>query len=203
MLEVRRGRTALDSETTVETVLAAAAACFQRFGVAKTTIDDIATQSGLSKATIYRYVPGGREGIVVTVLIRAAEARLIELVPEIEHLPSFATQLVTALPQTVELIRSDEQLTYLFSADLLGSPEKAHRAIPPMLAAVERFLSPFLERARLDGELRTDLSDGRIAEWIVRIMHSFVTFDSDTGGVREQVESLTRDFLVPSLLHST
>jgi AcrR family transcriptional regulator len=203
MVAARRGRTPLDSATTIEAVLEAAAACFQRFGVAKTTIEDIAAQSGLSKATIYRYVPGGREGIVVTVLVRAVEARLSELTGPVEQLPTFASQLITGIPLAVDLIRSDEQLSYLFSADLLGAPDKAHTAIPPMLAAVERFLTPLLARARSNGELSTGLSDARIAEWILRVMHSFVTFDSDGGAGRQEVQALVRDFVGPSLLQST
>ena len=36
--------------------------CVERFGMAKTTIDDVAKESGVSRATIYRQFAGGRDG---------------------------------------------------------------------------------------------------------------------------------------------
>src|SRR3546814_9749490 len=39
----------------------AAETCFTRFGVAKTTLEDIATEAGVSRATVYRYFEGGRD----------------------------------------------------------------------------------------------------------------------------------------------
>lgn len=38
--------------------------CFDRWGIAKTTIDDIAEESGISRASIYRMYPGGRAALV-------------------------------------------------------------------------------------------------------------------------------------------
>ena len=44
-------------EDTVGRILAATMACLERFGVAKTTIDDVAREAGCSRATIYRNFP--------------------------------------------------------------------------------------------------------------------------------------------------
>jgi len=38
--------------------------CVARFGLSKTTIDDVARASGLSRATIYRTFPGGRDQLL-------------------------------------------------------------------------------------------------------------------------------------------
>ena len=43
-----------DPLTLRDRLLAATYRCVSRFGLAKTTIDDVAKQSGLSRATIYR-----------------------------------------------------------------------------------------------------------------------------------------------------
>ncbi len=42
----------------------AAYVCVSRNGMAKTTVEDVARQAGLSRATAYRAFPGGREEIV-------------------------------------------------------------------------------------------------------------------------------------------
>ena len=38
--------------------------CIGRYGLARTTVDDVAQASGVSRATIYRHFPGGREQLV-------------------------------------------------------------------------------------------------------------------------------------------
>jgi len=44
-----------------EPVLEAAFVCVARFGFAKTTMEDVAREAGLSRATVYRVFPGGRD----------------------------------------------------------------------------------------------------------------------------------------------
>src|SRR3954465_10923941 len=49
-------------------VLEGAYECIARRGMAKTTVDDVAAASGVSRATIYRLFPGGKdEGLRDTV----------------------------------------------------------------------------------------------------------------------------------------
>ena len=52
-------------------MLAATKRCCERWGMDKVTIDDIATASGVSRATIYRLFPGGKD--VVYEAVRAHE----------------------------------------------------------------------------------------------------------------------------------
>jgi AcrR family transcriptional regulator len=49
-------------------ILEATYACVARWGLSKTTIEDAARQAGLSRATVYRYFPGGRDELVDAVV---------------------------------------------------------------------------------------------------------------------------------------
>ncbi|HUY62911.1 MAG TPA: TetR/AcrR family transcriptional regulator [Acidimicrobiales bacterium] len=49
-------------------ILEATYACVARWGLAKTTVEDAARQAGLSRATVYRYFPGGRDELVNAVV---------------------------------------------------------------------------------------------------------------------------------------
>lgn len=49
-------------------ILEATFACVARWGLAKTTVEDAAREAGLSRATVYRYFPGGREELVDAVV---------------------------------------------------------------------------------------------------------------------------------------
>ena len=46
-------------------VLEGAYECIARRGMAKTTVDDVAAASGVSRATIYRLFPGGKEEVLL------------------------------------------------------------------------------------------------------------------------------------------
>ena len=69
-----------DAAELTERVLAAAGRCFQRFGIAKTTMADIAKASGVSRATVYRYfadrVERGRHDPVVQLLVNSDQPAL-------------------------------------------------------------------------------------------------------------------------------
>ena len=51
-----------------ERILEATYACVARWGLSKTTVEDAARQAGLSRATVYRYFPGGRDELVDAVV---------------------------------------------------------------------------------------------------------------------------------------
>jgi len=54
-------------------VLNAAMGCVERFGFSKVTIDDITAASGVSRATVYRLFPGGREVLFEAMRLRELE----------------------------------------------------------------------------------------------------------------------------------
>jgi len=49
-------------------ILVATYACVARWGLAKTTVEDAAREAGLSRATVYRYYPGGRDELLDAVV---------------------------------------------------------------------------------------------------------------------------------------
>ena len=56
---------ASDPLTLHDRLLAATYRCVERFGMGKTTIDDIVKESGVSRATIYRQFAGGRDELLL------------------------------------------------------------------------------------------------------------------------------------------
>src|SRR4029453_18900583 len=54
-------------------ILDAAKSCCERWGFAKVTIDDIAAESGVSRATLYRLFPGGKDVLVDALRVRELE----------------------------------------------------------------------------------------------------------------------------------
>jgi len=61
----------------LDAVMDAAASCYLRFGVAKTTATDIAQAAGISRATLYRRF-GTHESIFLAVLTRESAAMAVD-----------------------------------------------------------------------------------------------------------------------------
>ncbi len=51
-----------------ERLLQATYDCVARWGLAKTTVEDAAREAGVSRATVYRYFPGGRDELLSAVV---------------------------------------------------------------------------------------------------------------------------------------
>ena len=76
-----------------ERLLQATFACVARYGIAKTTVEDVARESGISRATVYRQFPGGKDQLI-SETIRWETARFFaELATAIEHAPDFESTL--------------------------------------------------------------------------------------------------------------
>ncbi|HWE68976.1 MAG TPA: TetR/AcrR family transcriptional regulator [Acidimicrobiales bacterium] len=56
-------------EDTRQRIIEATYACVARWGLAKTTVEDAAREAAISRATIYRHFPGGRDELVHDVVV--------------------------------------------------------------------------------------------------------------------------------------
>ncbi|MFZ9889412.1 MAG: TetR/AcrR family transcriptional regulator, partial [Myxococcota bacterium] len=65
-------------------VLDATRACIDELGLARVTVEDIVARSGLSRATIYRLFPGGREVLFEAMRVRELEVFFEKLRNEAE-----------------------------------------------------------------------------------------------------------------------
>ncbi len=50
-----------------ERIVDGALRCIARWGLAKTTVEDVAREAGCSRATLYRAFPGGKDAILAAV----------------------------------------------------------------------------------------------------------------------------------------
>ncbi len=190
-----------EAETPIrDRILEGAAQCFRRFGVAKTTLEDIAEEAGTSRATIYRTIPGGRDEIVLTVLLTESQSNLEPIRDELKELPTFEAQLVEGLARVVELSREDPQLALLFTSETVMTSVVLPGAWHAVLAATAVFIRPLTERARARGELRTNLTDTEISDWLCRVIVSIMAFPGDFVDVPDELRNYLRNFLVPSLV---
>jgi AcrR family transcriptional regulator len=181
-----------------ERILDAAEAAVQRWGVARTRIDDIAAEARCGRTTIYRYF-GNRDNVLVAVLLRQGQRYLDTLVEHLTTLPDTPEKLVEAIVFAVEMVRADENLHWVFNPDAAPVARVAglSEALFDLAASVWlQFLrtDPTLERM-----LRPDVDPTLAAEWVLRTMLSYLTFPGRTGVDRRAMRRQLRQLLLPAL----
>lgn len=177
-------------------ILRSARDCFRRNGVAKTTMEDVAREAGTARQVLYRYFSGRGELVEAAIVERIRELAVV-LADGLGRYTSFAEALVEASLATVEAARHDEELLGLFAT---AGGVRLHQVLagpyPPVAQLVLEFWRPWFERARRDGELRTDVTDEAAVEWI-RGVYVMLILREDLTAEQER-EILTR-FLLRSL----
>ncbi|WP_019925262.1 TetR/AcrR family transcriptional regulator [Nocardia sp. BMG111209] len=149
-------------------ILEAAQATFQHFGLAKTTMDDIAKAAGVSRPTIYRYFRD--RDTLIAELIRLRSRKLFvhgtKFVLEREN---FRDQLIDGLMFMVDHGRRDPLIR------LIVGPE--HMDLATTVVGTSRLAStltlemwgPIFDRARERGELRAGITNEQACEWLALV----------------------------------
>lgn len=78
-------------------VLLGALQAVERLGLAKTSLEDVAQAAGVSRATIYRYFPGGRDQVVTETVSWEVQNFLGRIVAAVEGLGTLDEKLREAL----------------------------------------------------------------------------------------------------------
>lgn len=177
----------------------AAEVCFTKYGVLKTTVEDVAAAANVSRATVYRYF-SDRDELILGVLLREADRFLERLGEEMEREPDFGTAIVDGVMFTVRAVRSDEHLALLFAPEVVGVTTAVAGASGALFKLTTGFLRPFFDAARSRGALRADLDIDEAAEWTLRMVLSLLTVEGPTSRSPSDERRFVAGFLVPALV---
>jgi AcrR family transcriptional regulator len=179
-----------------ERIVDAALECIARWGVAKTTLDDVARQAGCSRATVYRVFPGGKEALFEAVG-RTEVARLFAALGESLQAPdALEDVLVAGMTEAGRRIRGHRPLQFLLAHEPeLIAARLAFSREDEVLEAVSSFSPPYLSRwLAADDALRA-------AEWATRLVLSYLSAPTREVDMtdEESVRRLVRTFVLPGL----
>lgn len=181
------------SDTVEGRVIEAADECVGRFGWAKTTVADNATQAGMSRATLYRAFPGGRDAILEAVRRAHTLSFFQDLTGPLAKGESLAEVLSEAMVSAARALGDDERFQYL----LVHEPgpilqQLTFDGLDQILAASRVFVAPHLAR------FVSKKQANRLAEWATRIVLTYTLEPgsyldlTDLVAVRAFVEHRTR-----------
>ena len=179
----------------------AAERCFIRYGVMKTTVEDVARTAKVSRATVYRYF-GGRDDIILGVVTRDARRFFERLARRLSGGGDVGDVIVDGVLFTVREVRADPHLQLLFAPDVVGVTASLAGASDALFAETTTFLTPFLENARKAGALRSDIDIADAVEWVLRAVISLLLFEGPKRRSAPQQAKFLRTFLVPALIET-
>ena len=178
-------------------IIDAALRCIARWGVAKTTLDDVAREAGCSRATVYRLFPGGKDALIDEVA--AAELRrFFDLLGErLTGAECLEDAVVTGITTAAREIARHDALQYLLSHEPeVILPRICFAPMDDALGLVRTFAAPHLE-SWVGPEQAP-----RAAEWVARIVVSYTLCPADDVDLadEESVRRLVRSFILPGLV---
>jgi AcrR family transcriptional regulator len=171
--------------------LDAAARCFARYGVRRTSVQDVAAELGVNRTTVYRQV-GTVEQQARLLAVRDSH-RVLGALPSRIASPIGPSTLVDLVAAVVREARAHPVLAKMLAdeRDLIGGI--VARDVPELLRwAVDAFV-PVVELAMATGRLaRRD--PAVLAEWLVRIASSLILIEPPG-----ELEDFLGELLLPAL----
>jgi AcrR family transcriptional regulator len=154
-----------------ERLLQATYDCVARWGLAKTTVEDAAREARVSRATVYRYFPGGRDELISAVVgweFAGFFRRLYEEVSDADTLEEVMERgLMFAHRALVEhqvLQRILETEPEILLPRLTIEADQVH-------TLVAAFLTPYLVRHGMDQDTDIELA----ADFLARMVLSYIS----------------------------
>lgn len=177
-------------------IIDATLVCLARHGTAKTTVDDVARQAGVSRATVYRVFPGGRDEMLAAV-VDTEMARLFSALGVcLGEAADLTSALVGGIVEASTRIRGHAALAYLVEREpemVLG--HLAFDESDRLLTTASRFLAPFLAR------WMSPVEAGRVGEWATRIVLSYAIAPSAQMDLTDVARAthLVETFMLPGI----
>ena len=174
----------------------AALRCIARWGVAKTTLDDIAKEAGCSRATVYRLFPGGKDNLIDSA-VRLEVRRFLEgLAAKLADAEELEEVLVRGISYGARSLRECAALQFVLAYEPeVILPRIAFKRLDAVFDAIGVAAAPYLTPFLGDDDAR------RVAEWVARLVISYTLTPSDQFDLFDEasVRGLVQGFVLPGL----
>jgi AcrR family transcriptional regulator len=177
-------------------VLDAAKSCCERWGFEKVTIDDIAAAARVSRATIYRMFPGGKDVLFEALRVRELECFFALLLSRVEGATTLEDLLVRAVVAATQELRADEHLALMLASEPGRTlSQLTVEGLPRIIRFANAFLAPLAE-PYLDRERARALIDVLAR---LTISHFLAPSDVLDLGDEQSARAFVAPFITPHL----
>jgi AcrR family transcriptional regulator len=158
--------------STRDRILEAALACIDADGLAATSLEDVARVAAVSRATIYRQFPGGREQLVSETITWEVGRFFHRIEVAIEYQPDLGAKLAVALMTGHRAISEHGLLQRLLRLEPEALLPEIESATDAVAGIVVLLIADELRAGILDGRVRPDLDVTEAADHLARLFLS-------------------------------
>ncbi|HLI73674.1 MAG TPA: TetR/AcrR family transcriptional regulator [Acidimicrobiales bacterium] len=184
-------------EGTRQRILEATYTCVARWGLTKTTVEDAAREAGVSRATVYRYFPGGRDELVDAVVSWQHLQFFARLYEEVQGSTSLEEVLERGLLFARQAVLEHEVLQKVLQTEPNVLLPKLSVESKRTVGLISGFLVPYLHQHGLAPGV--DIHDA--ADFVARMILSYISSPGHWDlGDPEQVALLVRTELLAGVV---
>lgn len=182
---------------TRDRILGAAVVCVGRSGFAKTSLEAVANEADVGRATIYRYFPGGKDDLFVQMIAWEVFLFFQRLADEVDERGGLAERLEAGLQFAHRELANHE----VFQKVVETEPERLLPHLSQSGPLITAALSDYLEPLLAEADLVPGTPIPETADYLARMVLSYIigqgSWDLDDS---EQVRVLVRDHLLAGVL---
>ncbi|MHB8263589.1 MAG: TetR/AcrR family transcriptional regulator [Acidimicrobiales bacterium] len=156
---------------TQQRILESVYACVAQWGVAKTTMEDVAHKAKISRATLYRYFPGGREEIVQSVIAWQAAKFLAGLYEVLHGSQSLQDIIERLMLFSSGYLRNHTVLNRIIAAEPNVVLPELTTEVNLVTSTVSGFLVPYLKEFGVGSRVRVH----EAADYLARMLFSYIS----------------------------
>lgn len=153
-----------------ERILEGTYAAVARWGLTKTTVEDVAREAGLSRSTLYRYFPGGRDELIDAVVLWQFLRFFSRLYEEIHQAASLNEVLERGIVFARRSLVGHEVLQRILETEPGVLLPKLTIEMDRIVAMVAGFLTPYLVRF----PLAEGIDIHQAADYLARMTLSYI-----------------------------
>lgn len=181
-------------------VLDATRACIERWGVDRFTIADVCRAAGVSRASVYRAFPGGRETMLEALRVRELETFLTTVRLHTDGAADLEDLIVRCMTVATSELRHDEHLaTMLAATPGEVATQLTVDGVPRIVGLATTYFTPLLEQfVERDRALE-------LVEVVVRVVISYFLSPSARYDLAraDDAREFVRLHVLPSARHAT
>ncbi len=158
-----------------EDAFEATLACVAEGGLKGFTVEDVARRAGVSRATIYRTFPGGRDQLVAETVTWEVGRFFTRLAGAVAAAPDFRTRVELGLAHAHRELAEHAAFQQAMATDSGELLSRLSETGPMVVAVIRAYLEPLLaEEDLVDG-----VTAAEAADHLARLIGSFIVDEGD------------------------
>ncbi|MBL7491159.1 TetR/AcrR family transcriptional regulator [Frankia sp. AgB1.9] len=156
----------LDDTEARRRLVAATVRCVLRRGDRRIRVEEVATEAGVSRSTVYRYFKT-RDDLILAVLLSRVDSAMSGVLSTLPRPEDAAQSISDVFLKSVRLVNGDAISEAIFSDGSRPFSESPGLTAEPIVDAVHRHLGPLLTGWLADGQLYPDLDLRETTRWLI------------------------------------